>query len=103
MFSSVLICSIDIVLFITKTKQSCDTFRKSELSVVKWVDSGSCSKSHWANKRSQTCVQRSPLGNGKVIIIYRVTAIYRAVINRFDCIYKYITTYQVSPYRSPEK
>ena len=29
---------------------------------------------------SQTCVQRSPLGNGKVTVIYRVTAIYRAVI-----------------------
>ena len=39
---------------------------------------------------SQTCVQRSLLGNGKVTLLYRVTAIYRAVIQRFDYIFKSI-------------
>ena len=37
---------------------------------------------------SQTCVQRSPLGNGMVTVIYRVTAIYRDVIYRFDCVFE---------------
>ena len=31
---------------------------------------------------SQTCVQRSPLGNGKVTVIYRVTAIYRSTLQK---------------------
>ena len=39
---------------------------------------------------SRTCVQRSALGNGKVTVIYRVTAIYRALIKRFDYIFKSI-------------
>ena len=30
-----------------------------------------------------TCVQRSPLGNGKVIVIHMVTAIYRS--KKLDC------------------
>ena len=31
---------------------------------------------------SQTCVQRSPLGNGKVTVINRVTAIYRSTLQK---------------------
>ena len=33
-------------------------------------------------KCGQTCVQRSPLGNGKVTMIYRVTAIYRSTLQK---------------------
>ena len=32
---------------------------------------------------SQTCVQRSTLGNGKVTVIYRVTAIYRSTCRKY--------------------
>ena len=38
---------------------------------------------HGREKDGVHCVQWSPLGNGKVTIIYKVTTIYW-----FDCIYK---------------
>ena len=35
---------------------------------------------------SQSCIRRSPVGNGTVTVIPRAAAIYRAVVRRFDCV-----------------